>query len=118
MSNTLGAVIPGALLGGTTMSILSAAGAFVLEKKQPTPKTLARDFILGAILLLLILQILPESTGKLISYVTSFATVPAFATVTSMASAAAAATSSTDLSAQDGATPIDDMEVKVGVPRF
>jgi hypothetical protein len=97
--------VAGALLGGTTMSVLSAAGTLALEKKKPTPKTLARDFILGAILLLFILQLLPESTGKLISYVTSLVAVPTVLAAAMPSMSAAAALS-------------DDVEVKVGVPRF
>ena len=68
----------GALLGGTSMSLLSAVGTYAVEKTKPTTKTLSRDFILGAVLLLLILQLLPESTGKLIHGIIRFAT-PAIA---------------------------------------
>lgn len=93
----------GAALGGTTMSVLSAVGTAVLEKKKPTPKTLARDFILGAVLLVMILQLLPESTGRLIGYVTSLFAVPA--ALGALPSIVAPAAS-------------DDIEVKVGVPRF
>lgn len=100
--------LAGALLGGTTMSVLSAAGAIALEQKKPTPKTMARDFILGAILLIFILQLLPESTGKLIAYVTSFIALPAAISTGSLSSITEAVTSAAT----------DDVEVKVGVPRF
>ena len=104
--------VTGALLGGTTMSVLSAAGSLALEKKAPTPKTMARDFILGAILLLLILQLLPESTSKLITYVTSFMAIPAAAAVAAVPDMASAVAESV----VGGGS--DDIEVKVGVPRF
>lgn len=90
------------------MSVLSAAGTLALEKKKPTPKTLARDFILGAILLIFILQLLPESTGKLIAYVTSFIALPAAISTDSLSALTGAVT----------AAVTDDVEVKVGVPRF
>ena len=106
--------LAGALLGGTTMSALSAGGTFLLEKKKPTPKTLARDFILGAVLLLLILQILPESTAKLIGYLTSFVALPALSSLASTPAALVAEAPSIS-SLVDAA---GEMEVKVGVPRF
>ncbi len=109
--------LAGAVLGGTTMSVLSAAGSMALEKKQPTPKTLARDFILGAILLLLILQLLPESTGKLITYVTSFISVPAIAAASSAGSTVAEVATAA-IENVVGSAAADDIEVKVGVPRF
>jgi hypothetical protein len=109
MSNTLSTVVIGGALGGTTMSILSGAGTFALEKKVPTMKTVARDFILGAVLFLLILQILPESTGKLVSFVTSFVSIPA---------AAAISSGTVMVDALAVAVETDDVEVKVGVPRF
>lgn len=116
----------GAVLGGTTMSVLSAGGTFILEKTKPTPKTLTRDFILGSILLLLIMQILPDSTTRLIGWVTSFATLPAAAAsasslpaflpgigsmVEAVSAPAAAAVPSAPVAS-------DELEVKVGVPRF
>jgi predicted branched-subunit amino acid permease len=86
-----------------------------MEKKVPVPKTIARDFILGAVLLLLIMQLLPESTQKLIGYVTALAAVPA-------ASAVAAATEAISevAAAVPAVAALTDgaPEVKVGVPRF
>jgi hypothetical protein len=96
------------------MSAVSGAGTFFLESKAPTSKTLARDFILGAVLLLLIMQLLPESTQKLIGYVTALAAAPA-------AAAVAAATTASDAVAAVAAVaaPVSgEPEVKVGVPRF
>ncbi len=120
MSEAMGGssnVIAGALLGGTTMSVLSAAGTYALEKKKPTTKTMARDFILGAVLLLLILQLLPESTGKLIGMITSLVSVPAAATAVSAVSVVSdAAAAVVENVVGSGVT--DDIEVKVGVPRF
>lgn len=124
MSTAGAPYLAGAALGGTTMSLLSALGTFALEKKKPTPKTLARDFILGAVLMLLILQLLPESAGKLIGYVMSFAAVPAAAaassTVDVVAEAAASAAESVSSLVENvvGSDTSNDLEVKIGVPRF
>jgi Na+/phosphate symporter len=103
----------GAVLGGTTLSLLSAAGTFALEKQQPTVKTLSRDFILGAILFLMIMQLLPESTGNLVSYAISFISIPA------IFSAAKNVMPEAIPEVKDVIDAItDEIEVKVGVPRF
>jgi len=103
----------GAALGGTTLSLLSAAGTFALEKQEPTLKTLSRDFILGAILFLMIMQLLPESTGNLVSYIISFISIPAFF---SMAKKVVPDVNPDSKDVIDSI--IDEIEVKVGVPRF
>ena len=92
----------GPLLGGSVLSIVSAAGSYVIEKTPPTPKTVGRDFILGAIFFLLISQLLPESTGKLLAAV--FAVFAMKATATSV----------DDI----GGSLLEEMEVRVGVPQF
>ncbi len=97
----------GALLGGSVLSAISAGGSLVLEKKNPTVKAAARDFILGAILFLFLLQLLPDSTTKLIGYITSFVAVPAVTSLPSVASLVESIPGQTQ-----------DIEVKVGVPRF
>jgi hypothetical protein len=91
------------MLGGSLLSLISAGGSLVLEKKRPSMKAVARDFILGAILFLLILQLLPDSTSKLLGYITAFVSVPAVSMVTDPLGAV---------------TLSEDVEVKVGVPRF
>jgi hypothetical protein len=91
----------GPVLGGTVLSAVSAAGSFGIEKTIPTPKTLGRDFILGAIFFMLISQLLPESTGKLIAAVIGFF---AFSFPSSASGVSGAL--------------LDEMEVRVGVPQF
>jgi hypothetical protein len=103
----------GAVLGGTTLTLLSAVGTFALEKQQPTVKTLSRDFILGAILFLMIMQLLPESTGNLVSYVVSFISIPA---IFSMAKNVVPEIVPEVKEVLEAIT--DEIEVKVGVPRF
>ena len=90
----------GAGLGGAALATTSAVGMWFLEKKKPTGKTVGRDFILGAILVVLLLQIVPESTTSLLTGLLAF--IP-------MASAPI----------MDVTVPsVDEVEVRVGVPRF
>ena len=92
----------GPVLGGSVLSIVSAAGSYAIEKKAPTTKTVGRDFILGAVFFLLISQLLPESTGKLLATVLAVFAVGASASPVSDA----------------GTSLLEEMEVRVGVPQF
>jgi hypothetical protein len=87
-------------IGGTILTSLSAVSTFVLEKRAPTVKSIARDFIIGATIIAVLFQILPESTTSLIQTIFSFAPLSA---------------ASLSLPALSGS---DDLEVRVGVPRF
>ena len=91
----------GAGLGGATLATTSAVGMWFLEKKQPTGKTVGRDFILGAILVILLLQVVPDSTTALLSGLLAF--VPTLSSSPIMDVTVAA---------------VDEVEVRVGVPRF
>ena len=84
----------GILFGGILISSLGAISTYNLENKQPTKKSLIRDFIIGSILFVLVMQLLPESSTSLITALTSF--VPPSIIPTS----------------------IDDIEIQVGVPTF
>ena len=86
----------GMLLGGIVLSVIGSGSAFLLEKKAPTAKGVVRDFLIGAIMVAFIMQLLPESAGSIISSVMAWA----------------------PLSAVSLAPSIDDMEVQVGVPKF
>lgn len=96
-SSTLAA---GITLGGVTIAGLGAASVYALEKKQPSVKSIMRDFIIGCVLVLLLLQLLPDSVSNVMSVFPSFST---------MAGGAAAALTT-------ASTP--DMEIQVGVPGF
>lgn len=90
-----------------------------MEKKAPTAKSVARDFILGAILFGMISQLLPESTAAFVAAIAAL--VPAAASATPAAVAEAietVGTSITDSIATVHTKIDDDVEVKVGVPRF
>ena len=92
----------GPVLGGSVLSIVSAAGSYAIEKKAPTTKTVGRDFILGAIFFLLISQLLPESTGKLLAAILAIFAMKVSASPVGDA----------------GTSLLEEMEVRVGVPQF
>jgi hypothetical protein len=65
-------MVIGGLFGGVLVSALGAISTYSVEKKKPTTKSLMRDFIIGSILFLLIMQLLPESSESVINYLQSF----------------------------------------------
>jgi hypothetical protein len=77
---------------------MGAASTYFLEEKNPYFKSLARDFIIGAIMVMMILQLLPESTSFLIQYAIGLVPLSLLS------------------NSQSGGEP--EMEVKIGVPRF
>jgi hypothetical protein len=87
------------IIGGVVISCLGAGSTYLLEEKKPSIKSVGRDFIIGAIMVMMILQLLPESSTYLIEYVLSL--IPL-----SLASTAKIGGGETEV------------EVKVGVPRF
>ena len=91
-------LVPGMVLGGVVISSLGAGTTYYLEEKDPSIKTISRDFIIGAIMMMMILQLLPESSEYMISVIMSLAPLSLFT------------------KAAVGGEP--EMEVKVGVPNF
>ena len=86
----------GVLIGGSLISALGALSTYNVENKKPTMKSVSRDFIIGSVLFLLIMQLLPESSLAIITYITSF--IPSgMPSLTS---------------------PVDDLDIQVGLPRF
>ena len=95
-------LVPGMVIGGVVISALGAGSTYFLEEKKPSAKSVGRDFIIGAIMVMMILQLLPESSTYLIEYVMGLVPLSLFS-----------------LAKGGGASSSDnDMEVKVGVPRF
>jgi len=62
----------GVLFGGSLITSLGALSMYTLEHKVPTIKSISRDFIIGSVLFVLIMQLLPESSTALLTYLTSF----------------------------------------------
>ena len=92
----------GGTLGGLTLASVSALVMWIAEKKIPNGKTLGRDILLGIILFFILLQLIPESTTMLITGLISFVTVTA-------------------VKIEDAVPKVpslEEMEVRVGVPRF
>jgi len=120
----------GPVLGGVALATVSSVGNYVVEKESPKVKAVARDFILGSILMLLIMHILPESTNRLIGGILAIASVKKG--VDSMAGGAEEVPSNpvaalmgnllTGPSVETVTAPasgsIEDYEIRVGVPRF
>lgn len=100
----------GGLGAGAFISGLSAGGMWLLENKKPTAKTVGRDFILGGILFFILLQLLPESTMSLLTGILAF--VPVMS-----GGGAVPAVVENVIETLTGAA-IDEVEVRVGVPRF
>jgi len=89
----------GILIGGTFISSIGAGTTYYVEKKKPSTKSIMRDFIIGAVLMMLVFQLLPESSSSMVSGLTSL--IPMTGGM---------------LAATGGGS--DDVEVKVGIPQF
>ena len=89
----------GMLLGGGIISCIGAASTYYLEEKAPSAKSLTRDFIIGAAMIAMILQLLPESSEYLIQYALNLLPLTMLKTI------------------QTGNVE-SDVEVKLGVPKF
>jgi RsiW-degrading membrane proteinase PrsW (M82 family) len=95
------------ILGGVVISSLGAGTMYFLEEVKPSVKTVARDFIIGAVMMLMIVQLLPESSEYMIT--TIMALIPLSVSVSALA---------TPEVQQKGGKDTGEMEVKVGVPNF
>lgn len=100
-------LMTGMLLGGALISAMGAGSTIVLEEKKPSVKSLSRDFLIGAVMVALIIQLLPESATTMIEFLVGLVPLSLF----SMGAGGAAGGSG---AAGEGG----DLEVKVGVPRF
>ena len=101
-------LVSGMVLGGALISAIGAGSTIFAEEKRPTIKSLSRDFIIGATMVALIMQILPESSTSTIEFLLGLVPLSLF-------SAGAAAGQK---GGDGGAAADSDLEVKVGVPRF
>ncbi len=67
--------ILGITLGGLFISALGGVAEYMREKQMPQPKGLLRDFLIGVVLVLFLLQIVPESMGNLFAFLPSLNTI-------------------------------------------
>ena len=95
------ALVPGMIIGGVFISALGAGSTLVLEEKQPTLKSLSRDFIIGSLMMMMVLQLLPESTTSMVQWLLGLVPMSLFNRIQT-----------------GGAEQVDSLEVKVGVPKF
>jgi hypothetical protein len=91
----------GIAIGGVTIAGVGAASTYYMDNKKPSIKSVMRDFIIGAVLVLLLIQLLPDSIQQIASFLPS---VPSVATMVGGATETVAAST--------------DMEIQVGVPGF
>jgi len=105
----------GGIGAGTFISGLSAGGMWLLENKKPTPKTVGRDFILGVVLFFVLLQLIPESTMSLLAMV--LALLPTMSASSATASSANEVVENV-IETLSTVAALDEVEVRVGVPRF
>ena len=101
-------LVTGIVLGGVVISAIGAASSQFIEEKQPTVKSLSRDFIIGAVMVAMIMQLLPESSSSVVEFVLSMAPLSLFA------KSNAVVETITELVA----APAEQEEVRVGVPKF
>lgn len=89
-------------LGGTTIAALGSIAEYMKEKEMPRAKGIMRDFIIGAVLTLLLFQLLPDSMNGLGNYLPSFSSLSFSSVIPSFASVGGGA----------------DPELQVGIPKF
>jgi len=61
----------GIFAGGVFVSLLGGVAEYMREKEMPSYKGLARDFLVGAVLVVFLLQIMPESMTNMLSFLPS-----------------------------------------------
>ncbi len=63
--------ILGIAAGGVMISALGGMAEYMREKEMPSYKGLIRDFLIGAVLVVFLLQIMPDSMSNIFSYLPS-----------------------------------------------
>lgn len=76
----------GIVAGGVFVSALGGIAEYMREKEIPSYKGLARDFFIGAVLVVFLLQIMPESMTTVLAYLPTLKgitdSVPSVSTMT------------------------------------
>jgi hypothetical protein len=60
--------IVGIVAGGALISVLGGIAEYMREKEMPNYKSLVRDFLIGAILVVFLLQIMPDSMANVFTF--------------------------------------------------
>ena len=88
-------MLMGMLVGGSVISTLGAISVYMMDKEKPRMKTILRDFIIGAVLVMMLLQIMPETTVSLVQGVSNvMGSLP------------------------EVASAVGDIEMQTGIPKF
>ncbi len=64
--------VMGIVAGGLLISSLGGVAEYMREKEMPSYKSLVRDFLIGAILVVFLLQIMPDSMSNILTFLPSF----------------------------------------------
>ena len=97
-------LVTGMILGGVVISALGAASSHFVENKNPTVKSLSRDFIIGGVMVLMIMQLLPESSTTIIEFLLTLVPLTLF--------------TASKPEVEEVVKIVEEVEVKVGVPKF
>ena len=97
-------LVTGMILGGVVISALGAASSQFVENKNPTIKTISRDFIIGGVMVLMIMQLLPESSTTIIDFLLTLVPLTLF--------------TASKPEVEEVVKIVEEVEVKVGVPKF
>lgn len=112
-------LIAGMVIGGVIITALGAASHYVNERTAPPTKGVVRDFLIGAVMVAMIMQLLPESSTsiveKFMSLMPTMSTAAAAVSALPLLSSGGGASSTEE---EKSAPAAEDMEVKVGPPRF
>jgi hypothetical protein len=63
--------IMGIVAGGLLISSLGGVAEYMREKEMPSYKSLVRDFLIGAVLVVFLLQIMPDSMANILHFLPS-----------------------------------------------
>jgi hypothetical protein len=63
--------ILGIVAGGVLISTLGGIAEYMREKEVPGYKSLVRDFLIGSVLVIFLLQIMPDSMTNIFAYLPS-----------------------------------------------
>ena len=64
--------VMGIIAGGLLISSLGGVAEYMREKEMPSYKGLIRDFLIGAVLVVFLLQIMPDSMANVFTFLPTF----------------------------------------------
>lgn len=103
-------LLPGLAFGGIIIASLGGVSEYLREKRLPSPKGIVRDFLIGAVMVAFLYQILPESMNDLMGSFSGM-TLPLLG---SLASWKGSAVGAAGTKSGGGFDP----DLQIGMPRF